>query len=91
MENIKEKQDEDDNLIQSTVRHPTWYSRKRINNVEDILCYTNPGDNAANWRIALPVDLILPTIKWYHQVTGHPDSNRLYEQLRQIYYHRDLH
>jgi hypothetical protein len=90
LENIKERQDDDDRLIQSTVKHPTWYSRKTINDVEDILCYTKPGDNAANWRIALPEDLILPTIKWYHQVTGHPGSKRLYEQLKQRYYHRDL-
>ena len=48
LENIKERQYEDDNIIQSTVRHPTWYSHKTINNVEDILRYTKPGDNAAN-------------------------------------------
>ena len=91
LENIKEKQDEDDKLTQSSVKHPNWYSRKTINDVEDILCYTKPGDNAANWKIALPEDLILPTIKWYHQVTGHPGSKRLYRQLSQRYYHRDLH
>ncbi len=90
LENIKERQDEDDHLMQSTVKHPTWYSCKTINDVEDILCYTKPGDNATNWRIALPEDLILPTIKWYHQVTGHSSSKGLYEQLRQRYYHRDL-
>jgi hypothetical protein len=78
-ENIKERQDEDDNLMQSTVRHPTWYSCKTITNVEDILCYTKPGDNADNWRIALPKDLILPTIKWYHQVIEHPGSKKIYE------------
>jgi hypothetical protein len=90
LENIKEKQDEDDKLTQSSVKHPNWYSRKTINDVEDILCYTKPGDNAANWRIALPENLIVPTIKWYHQVTGHPGSKRLYRQLSQRYYHRDL-
>ncbi len=78
LDNIKERQDDNDRLTQSTVKHPTWYSSKTINDVEDILCYTKPGDNAANWRIALPEDLILPTIKWYHQVTGHPGSKRLY-------------
>ena len=56
LENIKEKQDEADKLTQSTVTHPTWYSHKTINDVEveDMLCYTKPGDNEANWRIALP-------------------------------------
>ena len=74
LENIKERQDEDNRLIQSTVKHKTWYSHKTINDVEDILCYTKPGDNATNWRVALPEDLILPTIKWYHQDTGHPGN-----------------
>ena len=76
LENIKERKDDDDNLIQSIVRHPTC---KTIKDVEDILCYTKPGENATNWRLALPEDLKLPTIKWYHQVTGHPGSERLYE------------
>ncbi len=44
LENIKERQDGDDRLIQSTVKHPAWYSRKTINDVEDILCHTKPGD-----------------------------------------------
>jgi hypothetical protein len=35
-----------------------------------------PGDNPANLKIALPEDLIMPTVKWYHQVTGHPGSKR---------------
>ncbi len=90
LENTKERQNEDDRLTQSTVRHPTWYSCKTINDVEDILCTTKSGDNAANWRITLPEDQIIPTIKWYHQVTGHPGSRRLYRQLSQRYYHRDL-
>ncbi len=46
--------------------YPEWYSHKTINNVEDILCYTKPGDNPANWKVTLPEDLIKPPIKWYH-------------------------
>jgi hypothetical protein len=90
LENIKERQDHDEKLIQLTVKYPEWYIRKTINDVDDILCYIKPGDNPASWKIALPEDLIKPTIKWYHQVTGHPGSKRLYGQLRQSYYHRDL-
>ncbi len=30
------------------------------------------------------------TVKWYHQVTGHPGSKRLYELIRQRYHNRDL-
>ncbi len=90
LENIKERQDHDGKLMQATVKYPEWYSRKTINDADNILCYTKPGDNPANWKFALPEDFMKPTIKWYHQVTGHPGSRRLYGQLRQRYYHRDL-
>ena len=77
-ENIKEEQDNDNDLSQSLARHSFWFSQKNISDVNDILCYTKPGDNAAIWKIVLPRDLIRPTIIWYHQVTGHPRSKRLY-------------
>ncbi len=48
--------------MQSTVEYPEWYTHKTINDVDDILCYTKPGDNPANWKIALPEDLMKPTI-----------------------------
>ncbi len=82
-ENINEKQDEDYGLSQSLMRHPIWYSCKNINDVNDIFCYTKADNNAANWKIALPIDLIRPTIMWYHQVTGHPGSKRLYRYIHQ--------
>ena len=79
LENIKEKQDEDNDLQQSLNKHPDWYSCKNINDVNDILCYTKPGDNAANWKIVLPKDFIVPTIRWYHQVIqGAKDSINTY-------------
>jgi hypothetical protein len=56
LENIKEKQDEDNDLQQSLTKYPTWYSCKNINDVNDIMCYIKPGDNAANWKIVLPKD-----------------------------------
>ncbi len=90
LKRIKEKQDEDNNLYHSLTKHPTWYSCKNINDVDNILCYTKPGDNAASGKIVLPKDLIVPTIKWYHQVTGHPGSKRLYQHIHPQYYNRDL-
>ena len=90
IENIKEKQQLDNELQQSATKHPDWYSQKRFNDVTNVLCYTKPGDDPANWKIALPKELIGPTVKWYHQVTGHPGSKRLYEQIKQRYYHRDI-
>jgi hypothetical protein len=52
LQNIKDRQDQDRKLTQSTVKCPEWYSGKAINDVEDISCYTKPGDNPANWKIA---------------------------------------
>jgi hypothetical protein len=63
---IKERQDHDEKLMQSTVKYPEWYTCKTINDVDNILCYIKPGYNPANRKIALPEDLIKPTIKWYH-------------------------
>jgi hypothetical protein len=54
IENIKEKQDEDNDLQQSAIRHPEWYSRKTFNDITDVLCCTKPGDDPSNWKIALP-------------------------------------
>jgi hypothetical protein len=88
--NIKEKQDEDNDFHQSLTKHLPWYSRKGINDVNYILCYTKPCDNVANWKIELPKDLIVPTIRWYHQVTGHPGIKRLYQHIHQRYYNHDL-
>jgi hypothetical protein len=48
LENIKERQDHDEKLMQSVVKYPEWYSRKSINDVEDILCCIKPGYNPAN-------------------------------------------
>jgi hypothetical protein len=90
IENIKEKQDEDNDLQQTATKHPEWYSCKTFGQVTDVLCYTKPGDIPSNWKIALPKELIKPTVKWYHQVTGHPGSKRLYEQICQRYHNCDL-
>jgi hypothetical protein len=83
IENIKEKQDQDADLQQSATQHPEWYSCKNINSIPNVLCYTRPNDNLSNWKITLPNELIEPTVQWYHQVTGHPGSKRLYEHIRQ--------
>ncbi len=63
IENTKEKQNEDNDLQQTATKHPEWYSRKSFDQVMDVLCYTKSGDNPSNWKIALPKELIKPTVK----------------------------
>ncbi len=80
-ENIKEQQDADDSLFQHAAKYANQYTRKRIGTIDDILCYIKPGYPPNNWKIALPKSLLQPTIKWFHQVTSHPGSKRLFMQI----------
>ncbi len=43
-----------------------------------------------NWKIALPEAMVVDTIKWFHQVMGHPGEKRLPETLNQCYHHPKL-
>ena len=47
-------------------------------------------ETRSNWKIALPQSLLLPTIKWFHQVTGRPGAKRLHLQIGSRYYHSNL-
>ncbi len=90
MENIKERQDTDDALLQHATKYADRYTRKRIGTIDDILCYIKPGDPTNNWKIAWPKSPLQPTIKWFHQVTGHLGSKRLFKQISSRYYCRDI-
>jgi hypothetical protein len=91
MENIKEQQDADDALLHHATKYADCYMHKCIGTLDDILCYVKPGDPPNNWKIALPKSLLQqPTIKWFHQVTGHPDRRRQFMQIFSWYYHRDI-
>ncbi len=90
MENIKEQQDADDALLQHATKYADWDRGKCISTIDDILCYIKPGDPPNNLKIALPKGLLQPTIKWFHQVTGHLGRKRLYMQMSRQYFHRDI-
>ena len=90
METIKEEQEKDEILKKRVQKYSDRYTTKRIGNVDDIICHIKPGDDKSNWKIALPQSLLLPTIKWFHQVTGHPGSKRLNMQIGARYYHSEL-
>jgi len=90
IKNIKEQQDKDIGLQQEAEKYADRYTSKQIGTVDGIICYVKPGDAAASWKIRLPQLLLKPTIKWFHQVTGHPGSKQLCMQISSGYYHRDL-
>ena len=91
METVKEQQQATDAVLQRRVlRYPDQYTTKRIGMVKDIICHVKPGDEPSNWKIALPQSLLLPTMKWFHQVTGHPGAKWLHLQIGARYYHSNL-
>jgi hypothetical protein len=90
MKMIKEQQDADNDLQRQAIKYPDRYVRKSVSSVDNVLCYVKPGDPLANWKIALPKSMLQPTIRWFHQITGHPGSKRLHMQISSRYYHRNL-
>jgi len=91
VENIKEVQDSDEELHKLKDKHPEIYFHKDINQTHNVLCHARPGkDKDENWETVIPTKLLMPTIKWYHIVTGHSGWNRLYMTIGARYYHPDL-
>jgi hypothetical protein len=90
VENIKEQQDADDALLQQATKCLDCYTSKCIGTVDDIICYVKPGGPPNNWKIALSKNLLQPTIKLFHQMTGNIGSDRLFMQISSWYYHRDI-
>ena len=44
----------------------------------------------STWKIALPESKVVATVRWFHQVMGHPGEKRLQEMLNQHYNHPRL-
>ena len=62
-----------------------------MENDVDVLCYVKPDDDPnRQWKIALAQGMILPTIKWFHQILGHPGNKRMRLTLQARYYHPEL-
>ena len=57
----------------------------------DVLCYVRPGgDVNTQWRIVLTDETIGPTIRWFHEVGGHPGRDRLYWTISARYHYAGL-
>jgi hypothetical protein len=51
--------------------------------VDNIICYKKDPAQG-NWKIALPKSMVAETVKWFHQVMGHPDekaTERIVEKM----------
>jgi hypothetical protein len=48
--------------------------------INDIIC-CKKDPTQSDWKIVLPESMLVDTIKWFHQVMGHPGKKRLRETL----------
>jgi hypothetical protein len=74
---ICEMQQQDEQLLALQVKHPDNYVNLQLDdNVNDIICYKK-DPTQPNWKIALSESMVVDTVKWFHQVMGHPGEKRL--------------
>ena len=82
-----EQQVEDKKLQKMATRKPENFVIKTFN-VYKVLCYINTGnDPDMQWRIALPRQLLIPTIQYFHTILGHPVAKRMHLTMKKRYYH----
>jgi len=87
---IRDQQQQDDKLLALQEKYPDNYINLQLDNdVDDIICYKKDLTQD-NLKIALPESMVAETVKWFHQVMGHPGKKQLKESLRQQYYHPSL-
>ncbi len=88
---ICELQRQDKQMLALQVKYPDNYVNLQLDDkVNDIICYKKDPPQP-NWKIALPESMVIDTVKWFHQVMGHPGEKRLQETLNQRCYHPRLH
>ena len=88
---IHEQQQHDEKLLALQAKYPDNYINLQLDDdVDNIICYKK-DPTQDNWKIVVPESMVDDTIKWFHQVIGHPGGKRLGESLRQQYYHPSLH
>ncbi len=88
---IRELQQQKEQLLALQVKYLDNYVNLQLDDeVDDIICYKKVPTQP-NWNNALPESMIVDTVKWFHQVLGHPGEKRLQEMSNQLYYHPRLH
>ncbi len=74
---IRELQQQDEQLLAVQVKYSDNYVNLQLDdNVDDIICYKK-DPTQSNWKIVLPESMVVDTVKWFHQVMGHPGEKRL--------------
>jgi hypothetical protein len=87
---IHELQQQDEQLLALQVKYSDNYVNLQLDDdVDDIICYKK-DPTQPNWKIVLPESMVVDTVKWFHQVMGHPGEKRFQDTLNQHYHHPKL-
>ncbi len=88
---ICESQQQDKQLLALHMTYSDNYVNLQLDdNVNAIICYKKDSAQP-NWKIAFPEPMVVDTVKWFHQVMGHPGEKGLCATLNQHYHHPKLH
>ncbi len=88
---ISELQQQDKQLLALQVKYTDNYVNLQLDdNINYIICYKK-DPTQPSWKIVLPESMVVYTVKWFHQVIGHPSEKRLQDTLNQRYHHPKLH
>ncbi len=69
---ICELQKQETQLLALQVKYPDNYVELQLDdNVDDVICYKK-DPTQPNRKIVLPESMVVDTVKWFHQVMGHP-------------------
>ena len=72
-------------------RHPARFISRPFGNNINLITHVKAGaDPNMDWKIVLPQDILIPVIRWFHQVLGHPGNNRLRDAIQARFYHPHL-
>ena len=89
MQNIRNHQQQDQNLLTTRQRNPIRYPIENISGV-DVITYREEGVKPNQWKIVLPSTLINDVVKWYHHSLGHPGTTRLYDTIAKRFFANGL-
>ena len=89
IQNIRNHQQQDQNLLTIRQGNPIWYPIKNISGI-DVITYREEGVEPNQWRIVFPPILVNDVVKWYHHSFGHPGTTRLYDTISKRFFANGL-
>ena len=72
------------------MKYPDSYVNLQLDEDIDVITCYKKDPTQPNWKIALPESMVVDTVKWFHQVMGHPGEKRSQHTLNQRYHHPKL-